>query len=85
MKYSRLISSAAMSRLFVNFQFCGKLRQHNELRLLKVRGFRVISGGLLRPLENFRWWWKLNRRIGDLIPASYIEIQAIMKKMPAAP
>ncbi len=60
-----------------------KLKQCPELRLSRVRGFRVISGGLLRPLENYRWWWKLNRRIGELIPAACIEIQAIMEKMPA--
>ena len=65
------------------FSMLQKLKKHGELRLLKIRGFRVISGGLLRPLENFRWWWKLNRRIGELIPAACVEIQVIMEKMPA--
>lgn len=60
--------------------FLGQMKRHSNLRLLRVRGFRVISGGLLAPLENYRWWWRLNRRIGELMPALCIEIQAIMQK-----
>jgi SAM-dependent methyltransferase len=58
-----------------------RLVKNPELRLLTVRGFRVVSGGMLRPLENYRWWWRLNRRIGELMPAACIEIQAIMEKI----
>jgi SAM-dependent methyltransferase len=60
--------------------FLHQFKKHSQLRVLKVRGFRVISGGLLRPLENYRWWWKFNRRLGELIPGACIEIQAIMEK-----
>ena len=45
-----------------------------------VRGFRIISGGLLRPLENYRWWWRFNRRLGELLPAACIEAQIIARK-----
>jgi hypothetical protein len=44
----------------------------------------VISGGILRPLENHRWWWKFNRWLGERIPAACIEIQAIMQKQAGA-
>jgi len=50
------------------------------LRLLEIRGFRIISGGLLKPLENHRWWWRFNRRLGKLVPSLCIEIQAVMQK-----
>lgn len=60
--------------------FLRAMEAHPNLKLLLVRGFRVISGGLLRPLENYCWWWRLNRRIGELLPAACIEIQAIFEK-----
>ena len=46
-----------------------------------VRGFRIISGGPLRPLENYRWWWRLNRRLGERVPALCIEAQIIARKV----
>jgi len=73
--------SRGHEQAFSQFSILRKLKQNPNLRLLKVRGFRVISGGLLRPLENYRWWWKLNRRIGELMPAICIEIQAITEKI----
>lgn len=77
--------SRGHEQAFSQFTILRKLKENPNLQLLKVRGFRVISGGLLRPLENFHWWWKLNRRIGELIPAACIEIQAIMEKIAAGP
>jgi SAM-dependent methyltransferase len=56
------------------------LERHSGLKLVKTRGFRVISGGLLRPLENYRWWWRLNRRLGEAVPGLCIEVQAVMEK-----
>jgi SAM-dependent methyltransferase len=60
--------------------FRAALGAYSHLKLLKVRGFRVISGGLLRPLDNYRWWWRMNRRLGELVPALCIEVQAILEK-----
>jgi SAM-dependent methyltransferase len=60
--------------------FLAEMRRHSPLRLVKARGFRIISGGPLRPLEDRHWWWKLNRRLGELLPAACIEVQAIMEK-----
>ena len=56
------------------------LRRHPDLTVLTVRGFRIISGGLLRPLENYRWWWQLNRKLGEQIPAVCIEVQVTLEK-----
>jgi 2-polyprenyl-3-methyl-5-hydroxy-6-metoxy-1,4-benzoquinol methylase len=69
---------------FTCASFLARMRRHSRLRLLRVRGFRIISGGLLQPLEDHRWWWRLNCRVGELVPFACIEIQAIMEK-PATP
>jgi len=60
--------------------FLREVRRLPGLELTQVRGFRIISGGLLAPLENYRWWWRLNRRLGEWVPAACIEIQAIFEK-----
>jgi SAM-dependent methyltransferase len=60
--------------------FLREMRAHTSLKLLRMRGFRVVSGGLLRGLENYRWWWKFNRRIGELMPGLCIEVQVILEK-----
>ena len=67
---------------FSLYSFLRQVRRHPSLSVLEVRGFRIISGGLLGPLENFRWWWLLNRWIGRLMPALCIEVQVIMQKAP---
>ncbi len=60
--------------------FLRAMRQHSKLTLLNARGFRVISEGLVTPLENYRWWWKLNRKIGEWVPWACIEVQAVFEK-----
>ncbi len=69
---------------FSQRSFLRQLRRHSGLKLSETRGFRVVSGGLLRPLENRRWWWAFNRRLGALAPWACVEIQAILEK-PSAP
>ncbi len=56
------------------------LRQYTSLEITDARGFRVISGGLLRPLENRRWWWRFNRWLGSKAPGACIEVQIIARK-----
>jgi 2-polyprenyl-3-methyl-5-hydroxy-6-metoxy-1,4-benzoquinol methylase len=51
-----------------------------DVKIQQVRGFRIVSGGFLRPLENYRWWWRLNRRIGQLAASLCVEIQVVMIK-----
>src|SRR3954468_23400814 len=72
--------SASHQQAFSMRSFLRELRRRPELTLVKVRGFRIISGGLLRRMENYRWWWRLNRRMGELITGARIEIQIILKK-----
>jgi SAM-dependent methyltransferase len=43
-----------------------------------VRGFRIISGGVLRWLENHFWWYRFNRWLGSVLPRLCIEIQLLM-------
>lgn len=50
------------------------------LVLKKKRGFRIVSGGILRPLEYHRPWWQLNRLIGRLLPSLCIEAQVLYRK-----
>jgi SAM-dependent methyltransferase len=60
--------------------FLRAMRCHSKLELVEARGFRIVSEGLVAPLENYRWWWKLNRRIGALVPSLCTEVQAIFVK-----
>ena len=60
--------------------FLRELGKQPSLTVETVRGFRIISGGLLRRLENYRWWWRFNRRLGELMPAACIEVQIIARK-----
>lgn len=53
---------------------------HSELRFVEERGFRIISGGVLRPLENLRWYWRANRWIGTRLTALCPEAQLILEK-----
>jgi SAM-dependent methyltransferase len=76
--------TASHLQAFSLFSFLRLLRAYPELNVVKARGFRIISGGLLRPLENFRWWWQLNRRLGELLPALCIEVQIILRKSRAS-
>ncbi len=45
---------------------------------LTVRGFRIVSGGLLRRLENYEWWYRVNRALGKRLPSLCIEVQLIV-------
>jgi hypothetical protein len=40
----------------------------------------MLSGGVLRPLENYRWWWRLGRVTGRIAPALCTEIQVVAVK-----
>jgi 2-polyprenyl-3-methyl-5-hydroxy-6-metoxy-1,4-benzoquinol methylase len=69
---------------FSKATFCRLLEETGELKIEEVRGFRVVSGGPLRPLEYCRWWWQLNRRIGAAVPSLCVEIQVLARKRPRA-
>lgn len=40
-------------------------------------GFRIISGGLVSPLEDFLWWYKFNRWLGRTVPFLCTEVQIL--------
>lgn len=44
------------------------------------RGFCIISGGALRPLEYTHWWWRANRKTGQFVPSLCVEIQVVTPK-----
>jgi SAM-dependent methyltransferase len=69
---------------FSNRTLLNILKRNQALHIQQVRGFRILSGGPLRPLEYFRWWWKINRAIGAAIPSWCIEVQVIATKLQAS-
>lgn len=54
---------------------------HTSVRVLEIRGFRIVSGGILAFLEQHKWWYRLNRRVGKALPGSCVECQAIAVKL----
>lgn len=60
--------------------FVQMMRGACEADIQKARGFRILSGGVLRPLEYCRWWWRLNRSIGSVIPSLCTEVQIVASK-----
>lgn len=59
-----------------------------DFEIIEERGFRMISGGLLRRLENHLWWYRFNRWLGRKLPGLCIEVQLLVRPrraIPAAP
>ena len=48
--------------------------------IVDIRGFRMFSGGILRRLEDMRWWYRLNRLAGKLVPGICTEVQIVARK-----
>lgn len=63
--------------------FLKEWQRHPEFRIHTRRGFRLVSGGILRPLESTRFWWRFNRAIGAAVPALCVEVQIIGRKQAA--
>jgi SAM-dependent methyltransferase len=78
-------ATASHQQAFSLYSFRRLLSGFPGLSVEKARGFRIVSGGMLRPLEHYRWWWRLNRRLGELAPALCIEAQFIVRKSSGAP
>src|SRR5260370_6246930 len=73
-------ATASHHQAFSLASFRRLLRRVPGLAVEQARGFRILSGGLLRPLANYRWWWRLNRRLGELIPPLSIEAPFVLRK-----
>ncbi|WP_372370586.1 class I SAM-dependent methyltransferase [Candidatus Uabimicrobium sp. HlEnr_7] len=65
---------------FSLFTFTKLLNKTGKWRIHQKRGFRIVSGGILRKLESYRWWWRFNRSLGKIIPCMCIEIQIVATK-----
>ncbi len=60
-------------------KFVNVVRTSTGLTNLEARGFRIISGGPLAPLESYRWWWRLNRLVGARLPSLCAEVQVVAR------
>ena len=64
--------------------FLQAIRRNTPLEVERSQGYRIVSGGPLRMLEHYQWWYRLNRRIGAMLPAWCTETQVIARKPAAA-
>lgn len=64
--------------------FRNEWQHQTDIEFHCARGFRIVSGGPLRPLEFTKTWWKLNRMIGSVVPGLCTEIQLVGRKQTAA-
>jgi SAM-dependent methyltransferase len=60
--------------------FLRDLQRDTAVSIQQRRGFRIVSGGILRPLEFTRWWWKLNLAVGSIVPGLCTEVQIVCRK-----
>jgi SAM-dependent methyltransferase len=67
-------------QVFSVSRFDRMVRQTGRLVPREVRGFRVVSGGLFAPLEDRRWFWRLNRALGRRVPSVCAEIQVLAER-----
>jgi SAM-dependent methyltransferase len=65
---------------FTLAQFRAALVANSKLEFVEARGFRIVSGGVLRPLEELRGWWAFNRWLGARLPGACIEVQVVLQK-----
>jgi SAM-dependent methyltransferase len=69
---------------FSRASFEAAVEKNCDVDIVARRGFRMVSGGLLRGLENRRWWWQANRTLGEWLPGLCTELQVIAIKRTAA-
>ena len=55
------------------------VRASGVLDVREIRGMRILSGGLVAPLENFHGWYRLNRWLGRRLPWLCTEVQIVAK------
>lgn len=71
-------------RTFTAPSFRRLLTARGGFEVLSVRGFRSASGGVLSPLEDLRWWWRVNRAVFGALPWFAAEVQVVARRNPRA-
>jgi ubiquinone/menaquinone biosynthesis C-methylase UbiE len=74
----RLVGMSRSHKQIFSHRLFVKIIEHtNCLSIHQIRGFRIISGGPFSWLENFYWWYRLNRLLGRLVPWLCPDIQIV--------
>lgn len=68
------------AQVFTKRSFTSLVRTESGMEIQAVRAFRCFSGGPFAPLENFRWWYRLNRFLATRLASLAIEIQVIARR-----
>lgn len=82
-RWDRLVGTRKVRghlQAFSRTTFEAAVRRNCDVEILAARGFRMISGGVLRTLENHRWWWQTNCTLGRWFPGLCTELQLIARK-----
>ena len=58
----------------------GRVRATGAFEDVRAVGYRFVSGGLLAPLEDHGWWYRLNRQAGALLPGLCVEVQVLARR-----
>jgi protein-S-isoprenylcysteine O-methyltransferase Ste14/membrane-associated phospholipid phosphatase/SAM-dependent methyltransferase len=64
--------------------FTKLIEQTNRFSIHRIRGFRTVSGGPLSWLEDFHFWYRLNRFLGRVAPWLCPDVQVIAFRTPFA-
>lgn len=70
-------------QVFTQARFTSLIEGSGEFRVRRVQAFRCISGGLLKGLENYEWWYNLSRAVATAASPLAIEIQVVADRVPS--
>lgn len=69
-------------QVFTQTRFTRLIEGSGEFRVRRVQAFRCVSGGILKRLENYEWWYRLSRSVATAASPLAIEIQVIADRLP---
>lgn len=67
-------------QVFTAGSFRRMVCQAGNVASIQTRGFRIVSGGVLRFLENYEWWYRVNRTLGRWAAPLCVEVQVVAIK-----
>jgi len=82
--YRLLNHSSTHIRAFSAGSIAAMVKRTQSFDVTDMRGFRMISGGALQFLEDYRWWWRLNSMLGRALPWLCTEVQILARKRAAS-